>query len=85
VRHICPYYNIPVLQDSFELPRGGSSRDGDIEMGMQADPSDNLKGFLKKVLFTKHFGVCILHFAAVLYYPLTRHFILLTSCFDTSG
>uniref|UniRef100_A0A0E0E7S2 t-SNARE coiled-coil homology domain-containing protein n=1 Tax=Oryza meridionalis TaxID=40149 RepID=A0A0E0E7S2_9ORYZ len=38
-----------LLTDSFELPRGGSSRDGDIEMGMQADPSDNLKGFLKKV------------------------------------
>lgn len=40
-----------MLQDSFELPRRDSSRDGDIEMGMhQADASDNLKNFLKKVL-----------------------------------
>lgn len=44
--------NIPISQDSFELPRRDSSRDADIEMGMhQADASDNLKDFLKKVLF----------------------------------
>jgi hypothetical protein len=45
--------DFPFVQDSFELPRRDSSRDADIEMGMhQADASDNLKGFLKKVLFT---------------------------------
>ncbi|KAL6880177.1 hypothetical protein ACP4OV_011742 [Aristida adscensionis] len=39
-----------LLSDSFELPRRDSTRDGDIEMGMhQADASDNLKDFLKKV------------------------------------
>ncbi|ONM51489.1 Syntaxin 132 [Zea mays] len=39
-----------LLTDSFELPRRDSSRDADIEMGMhQADASDNLKDFLKKV------------------------------------
>ncbi|RLM85234.1 hypothetical protein C2845_PM04G03030 [Panicum miliaceum] len=39
-----------LLSDSFELPRRDSSRDADIEMGMhQADASDNLKDFLKKV------------------------------------
>ncbi|KAK3126448.1 hypothetical protein QOZ80_7AG0556710 [Eleusine coracana subsp. coracana] len=39
-----------LLTDSFELPRRDSSRDGDIEMGThQADASDNLKDFLKKV------------------------------------
>ena len=47
------YYNFPLAQDSFKLPRRDSSRDANIEMGMhQADASDNLKEFLKKVLFT---------------------------------
>jgi hypothetical protein len=60
--------SIPTLQDSFELPRQGSSRDGDIEMGMhQADASDNLKDFLKKVLFHAHFSLYI--YASCLSYP----------------
>jgi hypothetical protein len=52
--------SIPILQDSFELPGRDSSRDRDIEMGMnQADASDNLKDFLKKVLLHTHFSLCM--------------------------
>jgi hypothetical protein len=52
--HLLHIVNIPLLQDSFELPRRDSSRDGDVEMGMhQPDASDNLKGFLKKVVLQR--------------------------------
>ena len=60
--HLLHIVNIPLLQDSFELPRRDSSRDGDVEMGMhQPDASDNLKGFLKKVVLKK---ICSLHVSA---------------------
>lgn len=51
--------NFPIAQDSFELPRRDTSRDADIEMGMhQVDASDNLKDFLKKVMFNINTLLC---------------------------
>lgn len=41
-----------VQQDSFELPRGDASRDGDIEMGAQVPMNSadlGLEGFFKQV------------------------------------
>lgn len=72
---------ILILQDSFELPRRDSSRDGDIEMGMhQADASDNLKDFLKKVLLHTPFSLCT--FASCLSYTANSTFpLLINECF----
>jgi hypothetical protein len=69
---------MPILQDSFELPRRDSSRDGDIEMGMHhADASDNLKDFLKKVLLHTHFSLCM--YASCLSYIVNATLPLLTN------
>lgn len=39
-----------VLQGSFELPRGQSSREGDVELGEQGAADQGLDDFFKKVI-----------------------------------
>jgi syntaxin 1B/2/3 len=39
-----------LLKGSFELPRGQSSREGDVELGEQQGGDQGLEDFFKKVI-----------------------------------